>query len=306
VAESNCIMTGKKRKREMLRLGAHMSIEGGFHRAVERAGEVGATALQIFVKSARQWAAKPIAEPEAAKFRHALDRSGLAPYTLAHSSYLINLAAADGTLWERSVAALREEVERCAVLGIPGLVLHPGSHVGSGEQAGLERVARALDLALPAGETAQNKGVRVLLEVTAGQGTNLGYRFDHLGEILASADCTERLGICFDTCHALAAGYEFRDASSYAATIGELDRQVGLERLRAFHLNDSQHQFGSRKDRHAHIGQGEVGLEAFRLILEDSRFRELPMVLETPKGKDLAEDRMNLEVLRAMVDRSDR
>jgi len=283
-----------------MRLGAHMSIQGGFPRAVERALAVGAGALQVFVKSARQWAGRPIDNGEAEAFGRGLDEAGLARHTLAHAGYLINLAAVDGGIRERSIRALRDELDRCARLGIPFLVLHPGSHGGAGESAGLSRVARALDRVLAGRRAGYACGVTVLLETTAGQGTGLGYRFEQLAWILDNAAAGDRLGICFDTCHVLAAGYEFRDAASFRRTFRELDRTVGLSRLRGFHLNDSRGGLASRLDRHEHIGSGELGLEPFRLLLEDRRFRDLPMVLETPKGTDLAEDRRNLAVLRSL------
>jgi deoxyribonuclease-4 len=273
-----------------------MSIEGGMHRAVDRAESVAATALQVFVKSARQWAPKPLDTVEIDRFRERTAEQGLTRHTLAHSSYLINLASPQRALRERSKRALADEVRRCEKLGIPYLVLHPGSHVGSGEGPGLRRVAKALDRVL-----GEDGGVLLLLETTAGQGTNLGHRFEQLAEILERAENRSRLGVCFDTCHALAAGYEFRDASSASDLFRRFDDVIGLDRLKAFHLNDSRFGIGTRKDRHEHIGRGEVGLEAFRLILNDPRFRDLPMVLETPKGEDLAEDRENLAVLRAMI-----
>ncbi len=273
-----------------------MSIGGGLHRSVERAVEVEAEALQVFVKSSRQWAARALEHSEIDAFRRAIAERGLGPYTLAHATYLINLASPDDALWGRSVQALVVEVQRCAALGIPYLVVHPGSHVGSGEDAGLARVARGLSPAVAASEE-----VTLLLEVTAGQGTNLGYRFEHIARVIEHAAEADRLGVCFDTCHALAAGYDFRDARSYRETFAALERTVGLHRLKAFHLNDSKFGLGSRRDRHAHIGEGEVGLDAFRMILNDRRFRGLPMVLETPKGADSAEDRRNLAVLRSLI-----
>jgi len=288
-----------------------MSIGGGLHRAIERARSVDATALQVFVKSTRQWQARAVESSEAELFRETARTSGLGPHTLAHASYLINLAAPDEALRKRSVEALRDEVERCELLGIPYLVLHPGSHVGSGEEVGLERIVHGLDRVLTGSRrtrvrTSSGRSTRVLLETTAGSGATLGHRFEQLAHVLDRARCGDRLGVCFDTCHVLAAGYEFRDRRSYRRTFSELDRTVGISRLLAFHLNDSKHPLGSRKDRHEHIGRGEVGLEAFRLILNDRRFRALPMVLETPKGADLAEDRENMTVLRQMLPASRR
>lgn len=271
-------------------------------RAVERASAVRATALQVFVKSSNQWAARPFLDGETEAFRRAARAAGVADHTVAHASYLINLATPDPLLWRRSVKALREEVSRCRSLGIPYLVLHPGSHVGSGERAGLDRVARALDrVVLPGRLSAPRRRVRLLLEITAGQGDTLGWRFEHIAAVLRRARCSLQLGVCFDTCHAFAAGYEFRDRRSYRETFRDLDALVGLDRVLAFHLNDSKGALGSRVDRHAHIGRGEIGLEAFRLILNDPRFSRRPMILETPKGEDLAEDRENLAVLRAMI-----
>lgn len=282
------------------RLGAHMSIAGGMPEAVVRARAVDATALQVFVKSSNQWAARPFAPGEVEAFRAASRDAGLDRHTLAHASYLINLASPDDALWEKSVASLGVELSRCTQLGIRWLVVHPGSHVGSGIAAGSARVARALDRVLH-GTTQAEAGV--LLETTAGQGSTLGTRFEELGAILGLCCRTDRLGICFDTCHALAAGYEFRSASSYAETMAALDRTVGLDRVRGFHLNDSKGDLACRRDRHEHIGKGFVGLEAFRLILADPRFVDLPMVLETDKAEDLAEDRVNLAVLRSVAPR---
>ena len=298
------------RSRHRARLGAHMSIAGGLCLALDRAREVDATALQIFVKSSRQWSAKPLGAAEAAEFREALEESGLRRFTTAHASYLINLASPRRDVRERSIRALADEVDRCGRLGVPALVLHPGSHLGAGEERGIDRVVRALDRVLGRGgarrRDAPSSAVSILIENTAGQGSNLGSRFEHLGRILAGSRHRDRLGVCFDTCHALAAGYDFRDRRGYRKTLAEFDRRVGLEWLRAFHFNDSKHDLGSRKDRHEHIGDGHVGPEAFRLILNDRRFRELPMILETPKGGDSGADLRNLATLRAMLPRTRR
>jgi deoxyribonuclease-4 len=293
-----------KESRSRARLGAHMSISGGLHRAIDRAERIDATALQIFVRNARQWGAKPLAQPEIEKFRCRLEESGLGPFTLAHSGYLMNVASPDPALWKRSVADLRLELERCALLGIKYLVFHPGSHVGSGEEAGVAKVAKALDRLAPA--HGRESGVMLLIETTAGQGSNLGHRFEQITRIMDRARCGESLGVCFDTCHAYAAGYELGDRKNFRRVFDRFDQLMGIGSLRAFHLNDSKNPKGSRKDRHQHIGQGDVGLEAFRLLLNDRRFHDLPMVLETPKGEDLAEDRENLSILRALIPRSRR
>jgi deoxyribonuclease-4 len=271
-----------------------MSIAGGMPLAVERATRVGATALQVFVKSSNQWAARPFDRGEPEAFRAATAAAGIDGHVVAHASYLINVASPDEALWSKSVAALGVELDRCAALGIPWLVLHPGSPKDSGREEGIRRTAQALDAVV-------GGGAGVLLENTAGQGNVLGGQFEDLGAIVAAARCRDRLGVCFDTCHAFAAGYELRDATSFDRTMGRLDAAVGLSRLRAFHLNDSKGGFGSRLDRHEHIGRGQLGLEAFRRILRDRRFRDLPMLLETPKGDDLEEDRVNLAVLLAMA-----
>lgn len=278
-----------------------MSVAGGLHRAVDLAEQVGATALQLFVRSSRQWSPPAPSAEATVLFRRRMNESGLGPYTLAHASYLINLASPKPDVRRRSIVALADELKRCELLEIPYLVLHPGSHLESGEAAGLRRIVRGLDRLLDNGRT---RRVRLLLETTAGQGTNLGNRFEHLAWILEQAGCADRLGVCFDTCHVLAAGYDFRDRRSFDRTFQDFDRLIGLEHLYAFHLNDSKHPLGSRRDRHEHIGRGDVGTEGFRLILNDRRFRHLPMVLETPKGEALAEDQENLAALRALIPRT--
>jgi deoxyribonuclease-4 len=286
------------------RLGAHLSIAGGLPRAVELGAELGVTALQVFVKSARQWDARALEPAEVAAFRRALAGRDLARHTLAHAGYLINLASPEAAARERSIRALGSELARCRRLGIPYLVVHPGSHMGRGEAEGLGRVVRAIDrlLAPRRGGARPYEGVTLLLETTAGQGSALGHRFEHLARILDESRARDRLGICFDTCHVHAAGYDLHDDASCGAVFDELDRRVGLERLRAFHLNDSKARAGSRLDRHEHIGRGRIGLAAFRRIVNDPRFRDLPMVLETPKGEGTLLDRRNLRLLRSLVE----
>jgi deoxyribonuclease-4 len=274
-----------------------MSIEGGFERAAERASQVEATALQVFVKSSNQWKARPFAPGEAEGFPEACRRAGV-DRVVAHDSYLINLCSGDPALWERSLQALAEEVRRCDALGIPGLVTHPGAHGGDGDEAGLARLVRALDRLeemLPAARA------KVLLETTAGQGTGVGHRFEHLRHVLDRVRNAARLGVCLDTCHVFAAGYDLRTKETYERTLAEFDQQVGIARLGAIHLNDSKKDLGSRVDRHEHIGQGCLGLEAFRLVVNDPRLRDVPMVLETPKNEDLREDVENLNRLRALI-----
>jgi deoxyribonuclease-4 len=281
----------------MPKLGAHMSIAGSFDQALYRGQQVGCAAVQIFTKQPNRWAARPIAPAEVAAFLKAKDETAISP-VWAHDAYLINLASPEEALWNQSVNAFQVEVERAQALGLPYLVTHAGAHRGAGEDAGLQRIVQSLDLVCERTPDAQ---VMVLLETTAGQGGSLCYRFEHLAWIIAHARCPDRLGVCFDTCHVFAAGYELRTPEGYAETMRQFDALVGIERLKAFHLNDCLKGLGSRVDRHAHIGQGQLGLEPFRFLLNDPRFRDHPMVLETPKGPEMEEDRRNLAVLRGLM-----
>jgi deoxyribonuclease-4 len=279
-------------------IGAHMSVAGGLDLAVARGKAVGCEVAQVFTKNSNQWAAKPLAADEIARFKRAQAEAGL-PVLLAHDSYLINLCAPEGDLLARSEAAFREELERCEALGIPYLVTHPGAHTGAGEEEGLRRMATALDRLHGA-----TRGFRakVLLENTAGQGSCVGYRFEHLARLLALVREPERLGVCLDTCHLFAAGYDIRTPEGYRAVMDEFDHAVGLDRVRAFHLNDSKKGLGARVDRHEHIGRGEIGLEAFRALLDDPRVKDRPMVLETAKGEEngVDLDLINLTTLRRL------
>jgi deoxyribonuclease-4 len=264
-------------------------------RAIERAIDLGCTAIQVFVKNQQQWRGREIPPPEAAAFRAARAASCVQE-TLAHASYLVNLASPDDALYARSIAAMEEEMRRCAALGIGWLVVHPGAHLGSGEAAGLERVAAALRRLLrrPGLET-----VGILLECTAGQGSSVGHRFEHLARGLADAGGGPRLGTCIDTCHLLGAGYDLRTARGYEQVFRELDDTVGLGSVRAFHLNDSREPLGSRVDRHAPIGAGYIGRAAFGRLVRDGRFAGLPMVLEVPGGQEAY--RRDLAILRRML-----
>lgn len=263
----------------MPRLGAHLSIAGGLPRAVDRAYASRCQALQIFTKSAGQWRARPLPPEEIALFRRRIEETGIGP-VVAHNSYLINLAAALPALRAQSIAALGEELDRAEALGLDGLVMHPGSYTTATEEAGLRLIAEGLAEVMAARPRAKTM---VLLEHTAGQGTNLGHRFDHLAAIIAALDGSPRVGVCLDTCHLLTAGYDLCSPSGYDDTFRDFDRIVGLERLRVFHLNDSKKPCGSRVDRHEHIGRGCLGFEPFRRLLHDPRFAGLPMLLETPK-----------------------
>jgi deoxyribonuclease-4 len=279
-----------------MHFGAHMSIAGGLYLAFLRAEAVGCRTLQIFSKNERQWHAKPLTEEAVERFKAEQARTGIRP-VIVHDSYLINLASPKDDLWEKSIASFGQELERCHQLGVPYLVMHPGSHMGAGVAAGLQRVVEALDRLFADGGGGDTV---VLLETTAGQGTCLGGCFEDLVYLLDLIKHTERIGICVDTCHVFAAGYDLRTPQSYAATFERLISLVGLDRIKAFHLNDSKGALGSHVDRHEAIGDGQIGLEGFRLLVNDPRFAQLPMVLETPKGPDDTEDRRNLATLRSL------
>ena len=292
----------------MPRLGAHLSIAGGLPRAVDRAEASGCAALQIFTKSAGQWRARELPPEEIALFKRRVRQTGLRP-VVAHNSYLINLAAADAALREKSIEALRDELDRAEALGLDGLVMHPGSFTSGTESAGLRMIAEGLAQIF---EERPEARTRVLLEHTAGQGTNLGHRFEHLAEIIQRLNGSRRVGVCLDTCHLIASGYDITSDKGYEETFRQFGRIVGFSRLKVFHVNDSKKPCGSRVDRHEHIGKGCLGLEPFRRILNDPRFAKLPMLLETPK-LDTPEsrrksdvdplDRMNLNVLRGLLQR---
>ncbi len=282
-------------RRELL-VGAHMSIAGGIHKALARAEQAGCTTLQVFLKNSNQWKGKILTEEDRRLYLQAGRRSGISP-VVAHSSYLINLASPDPDLNRKSLDAFVEEMERANYLEISGVVLHPGAHMGAGEKKGIERVARALNRALDR----VGPPVRILLENTAGQGTSLGHRFEQLAEILERLSNGERVGVCLDTCHTFAAGYDISTEDGYRRTMSEFDRLVGVGRIAVFHVNDCKKDLGSRVDRHTHIGKGHIGLEAFRCLVNDRRFARVPKILETPKGEDLKEDKMNLATLRSLV-----
>jgi len=274
-----------------------MSIAGGVSQALERGHSIGCEAIQIFTRNQRQWQAPPPDPKELERFKLKQAETGIQP-VVAHDSYLINLGSPDEAAWQKSLQAYIVELEQCQALSIPYLVMHPGSHLGSGEEAGLCRIADALD---HAHAITPSFGVVTLLETTAGQGTNLGYRFEQLAAIREMVAEPGRIAVCFDTSHVFAAGYGLRTPAAYAATMAEFDRLLGLDLLRCFHLNDSKKGLGSRVDRHEHIGQGLLGLEPFRLLLNDPRFVHLPGLLETPKGPEMQEDVENLRVLRGLV-----
>ena len=276
-----------------------MSIGGGVHTAIERARSIGCTAMQIFVKNNMQWFARPLTRPEIGAFlKHTQRRELLSVF--AHANYLINLAATNPQFHANSLRALSEELIRADQLKLPFLVLHPGAHLGAGEEAGLERIIESIDRVLSGIPKIKT---RIALETTAGQGSCLGSEFEHLAYIISRVREPQRLCICLDTAHIFAAGYDIGSEEGIRKTFREFDRVIGRDRLAAIHVNDSKAVRGSRVDRHEHIGKGKIGLEAFRFIMRDRRFRKIPKVLETPKGKDLREDVENLKTLRILADK---
>ncbi len=294
----------------MPRLGAHMSVAGGLPRAVERAIVHRCDALQIFTKNANQWRGRELPAEEIRAFRRQVAAAKIDP-VISHASYLINLATANGALRAQSMAAMADEIDRAEALGLLGVVLHPGCYTLGCEADGLTSIADALTTLL---RDRRRGKTMVLLEHTAGQGTSLGCTFEQLASIIAKAHDHPRIGVCLDTCHLLASGYDLCSPEGYAATFDQFGRTVGFDRLRAFHLNDSKKPLGSRVDRHEHIGHGHLGLEPFRRIVNDRRFRALPMLLETPKAEGKAKgtidvdplDEQNLNALRALIVRKRR
>jgi deoxyribonuclease-4 len=275
-------------------IGAHLSTKGGLHTIFDRATEINATAAALFAKNSSQWKGKELTDADCALFT---DKRTVGPL-LTHASYLINLATTNPEFHRKSIVAMADELDRAERLGIHAVVLHPGAHMGAGGEAAIDQIARSLDAVhalLP------NHRVVTLLETAAGQGSCVGCTFEELGQMIARVDEKRRVGICFDTCHVFAAGYELRTRDGYERTIDEMERHVGLDNVGAFHLNDSKKPLGSRVDRHQHIGEGELGLEPFRFLLNDPRFHRIPKLLETPKPVEHESDRKNLAVLRSLI-----
>ncbi len=278
-------------------LGAHESVSKGLHLAFDRISQVDGETLQIFTRNQRQWNPKPLKQDEIDSFKAAREQHE-DMIVASHASYLVNLASGKKDLLARSIESFIGEMRRCHELAIPYIVIHPGSHGGEGVETGLNRFVKALDEVI---ERAVSDAM-VLVETTAGQGTSLGSRFEELDFIRSNSRFPGKIGVCLDTCHIFAAGYDIRSAQSYTKTIEEFDRIIGLDHLHFFHLNDSKKDLGSRVDRHEHIGQGCIGLEGFRYLINDKRFASHPMTLETPKGEDLREDIENLARLRSLLD----
>lgn len=282
------------------RFGAHMSIAGGLHLAFEAGLDVGCECIQIFVKNPRQIRAQPLSEEAIKQFKDAASAKRVAP-VIAHANYLLNLGSPKKETRELSISALADELQRCELLGIPNLVLHPGSHLTASIDEGIANIATSLD---EVHDRCAGFNSMILLEVTAGQGSAIGHRFEHLRDVLAKVREPKRIGICLDTCHLFAAGHDFRTPDGYHKMIDELESAIGLAHIKCIHMNDSKKDLGSRVDRHEHIGQGKIGQEGFRHFVNDQRLAHVPMILETPKGKDARGtdfDRVNLEQLRALV-----
>jgi len=277
--------------------GAHESIAGGVYKAIERGEKATCDTIQMFNKSNSQWRAARLKPDEVEKFFMLIEETGVTVAT-SHTSYLINIGSPDAALNEKSYKSLKEEMERCQLLKIPNLVMHPGSHVGSGEQASMNKISENINRLF---DELSDNHVTLLFETTAGQGTNLGYTFEQLAYMIDRVENKDLIGVCLDTCHIFAAGYPLIDPKDYQKTMKAFDEIIGLDRMRIIHINDSKKEFGSRRDRHEHIGKGFIGLDGFSNIVNDKRLKNTPMILETPKGEDLAEDIENLKVLRNLV-----
>ncbi|GIV19931.1 MAG: putative endonuclease 4 [Armatimonadota bacterium] len=279
-------------------LGAHMPTTGGLHKAITSGYEIGCTAVQLFTASPRQWRTRPLSEEEIAAFAQAREETGIST-VISHDSYLINLAAPNEEVLQRSREAFLEELHRAEALNIPWVVTHMGSYLDSSEEAGLTVLGESVRLLLR-----QTEGMRagIALETTAGQGTNLGYRFEHLARVIDMAGGSERIGVCFDTCHVFVAGYDVRTPETLSATLEEFDRIIGLDRLKVIHVNDAKKPLGSRVDRHEHIGEGELGLETFRILLHERRVAHVPVILETPDPEKMHP--INLQRLKALLNGS--
>jgi deoxyribonuclease-4 len=282
------------KKNHSLLLGAHMSIAGEIDLAIKRGESIGCSAIQIFTKSNRQWHAKDLTNEEATAFKTAWKNSSIQSI-IAHAAYLINIGSPNKDIAKKSTLALELELIRCAALDIPYLVLHPGSHGNTDEESCLAQVTHIIDKLL---ETTPN--CSILLETTAGQGSNIGYTFEHLAQIIKHSEHKKHIGICFDTCHAFAAGYDFTTEKTYNLMWEQFDKIIGINKLKALHINDSQQTLGSRVDRHIGIGKGKIGLKAFELLFNDPRFFDIPKILETPKT-DLTDDKKNMEILISLL-----
>ncbi len=289
-------MKKKVKKDKVPLIGAHMSVSGGVSRAIERGESIDCRAIQIFTKNNTRWAAPPLKKEEIERFHELYEKSQIRS-VFAHDIYLINLASPEKTIYEKSKRAFLEEIERAELLNLDFLVFHPGAHRGSGKEAGLEKIAATVKDTL---KQTKDCKVRVLFETTAGQGTSLGSTFEELGYLLKNSGDPQRLGVCLDTCHIFAAGYDIRTQKGYKSVFDEFEHYAGVENIRAIHLNDSKGECGSHLDRHEHIGKGKIGKSGFGFIMNDKRFKDVPKVLETPKGEDMKEDVSNMKTLKSL------
>ena len=278
-------------------LGAHTSINGGVSTAVDLAEKLGFTAMQIFTKNNNRWYAKELSENEIEKFRKRLESSKI-KFVVAHDSYLINLCSKELEMLNKSRDSFLDELKRCELLGIPHLNFHPGAHLGLGEDEGIKIIAESLNVA-----HSKTPGYKVtsMIEATAGQGSAIGYKFEHLRKIIDLVEEKDRITICIDTAHIFAAGYDIKDSTNYKIVINEFDNIVGLDKLKCLHMNDSKKPLGSKVDRHEHIGKGSIGLQGFTNIMNDKRIEHIPKILETPKGKEQLEDLVNLKILKSLI-----
>jgi deoxyribonuclease-4 len=290
-------LVNNPRQRTIL-LGAHMSIANGMHMAFQRGAQIGCATIQVFVKNNTQWIGTPLTPEDIRLFKKEQERTAINP-VVAHAAYLINLCARDPHTLKRSRRALIDELQRCEALGITALIFHPGAHLGAGVEDGIKRIAESITLVH---ERTPDVHVLTTLECTAGQGTAVGYRFEHLRRIIDLVEESKRMAVCLDTCHVFAAGYNISTEEGWESTLREFDEIVGLERLVAVHVNDSRRECGARVDRHEHIGKGKIGLAAFRMLMNDPRLSAIPKILETPKSDDMHEDVENMRVLRAFTD----
>ena len=281
-----------------LLIGAHMSISGGVFNAILAGEELDCTTIQIFTKNNNQWKAKELTQADVDKFFEQQKRTEISPI-VGHNGYLINLASPKEDIFAMSRESMLVELQRAEKLGLPYLVMHPGSHLGTGEEGGIKKIAGAINWLH---QKTKGYKVKICLETTAGQGSTLGYKFEQLAEIIELVKENQRLGVCYDTCHTFAAGYDVRTKKAYQNTFNEFDKVIGLSRLKVIHLNDAIKDLGSRVDRHTHIGEGKIGLEGFRLLMNDKRWEEVPKILETPKEKGTAKDIENLNRLRNLAE----
>lgn len=282
-------------------VGAHFSVSGGLHKALESAFEYGCTAMQIFTANARTWKPKKLTADDIDAFAAGCERTGIKEIA-SHTAYLINLAAPDPTVHERSCAALKEELNRSTALSIPYVVLHPGSHKDTGMDVGMEKITDSIRRIF---DEVSSCTARLLLETTAGQGSGIGHTFEQIAEMLEKIGMPEKTGVCLDTSHIFAAGYDIRTPKTYERTLAEFDRIVGLDQLSVIHINDSKSDFGSRVDRHEHIGYGKIGIDAFGCIMSDSRLEKIPKILETPNPKGEKDwDKANLQTLFSLTSRA--